>query len=339
LLNEKLNEWIEEEIERRCSDLKQEISEVKNKYLEINKLLEDLRKENSKLKQNTNQIEAFAIFKSLINDVNFGNILLHFNLKRNNYNINGMHSENIPSWFKFLFTYYEDKEKLFSIMDLFNFKYPNWAKNYKMPYEYNEEELELFIDPKYDRYICNGEIFNNNIGFFWENIQYNQGDTYKILTTKQSFSDDIPWQLVLSNPLWKEEKLFNKILNVLNKKQKDSHYYYAIQNYQTISEDQAKEMAKYLPKDKLYDIHKTFISNNKNIIKNNEWLAEHFKGLISNNQFSTFYYLNYPLQMQKDFIINCNKSYPSKFDLVNKMIINKEDKIKFLMEVAELELS
>jgi hypothetical protein len=248
-----------------------------------------------------------------------------------------MDSEEIPSRFKLLFTYYEDKEKLFSIMNLFNFEYPVWAKNYKMPYDYNEEELGLFIDQKYDRYICNGEIFDNNIGFFWRNVNINKGDTYKILTNKQSFSDYIPWQLVLSNPLWTEEKLFNKILNALKKKQRDSNYYFAIQNYQVISEDQAKEMAKYLPKDKLFKIHKTFINNNKNIIKNNEWLAEQFKHAISDNNYSTFYYLNYPLQIQKEFIMKY-KGYESKFILVNKMMIDKKDKIKFLMEIAELEL-
>jgi len=66
-------------------------------------------------------------------------------------------------------------------------------------------------------------------------------------------------------------------------------------------------------------------------------LAEHFQELINGDDYSTFYYLNYPLKMQKEYI-NKIRGYDSKFKLVSKMNINKAEKIKFLMEIAELEL-
>lgn len=248
MFTEQLNQLVEQEVESRHSELKAEMWEVTQKLMSTEKELNELKTLTLTLKDKSNQLEAFNTFKSLIKDVNFSNILLYFNLKKNNHTINGMNSDEIPSWFKLLFTYYEDREKLFTIMDLFDFKYPSWAKKYKMPYEYNEEELGLFINPKYRRSITNGQMFKENTGFFWRNIQENKGDTNKILTAQITFADDIPWQLVLSNPLWKEDKMFNKILNALYKKENDSHFYFCIQDYQEISKEQVKEMSKYLPK-------------------------------------------------------------------------------------------
>lgn len=237
MLTEQLNELVEQEIEERCSDLKNELTNIKIELAKTQIQLEEQQKEYKRLKQKFGQLEAFDTFKSLVTDVNFSGILLHFGLKRNNFNINGMDSEQIPQWFKLLFSYYEDREKLFALMDLFNYDYPEWAKEYKMPYDYNEEELGLFINPKFGRYITNGEIYNNNIGFFWKNVRSNKGNTYKILTNKEAFNTYIPWQLVLSNPLWLKEEMFNKILNALERKQSDSHYYFAIQDYQKLSRE------------------------------------------------------------------------------------------------------
>jgi hypothetical protein len=249
-----------------------------------------------------------------------------------------MDSETIPNWFRWLFHYYEDREKLFVLMDLFNIIYPSWAKEYKMPYDYSEEELEIFINPKYDRHICNGEIFRNNIGFFWKNINCNNGDTYKILINTKSFTDYIPWQLILSNSLWATDKLFGKILNAIKKNQPYSYYYFAIQDYIKISEGQAGEMAKLLPKGQWYDVHKKFVENNKNIIKENQFLANMFKDKICDNQYSTFHYLKFPIEIQKEFVRGY-KGYYSKIELIKKMDISKEDKIKFAMEFTKQEFN
>lgn len=334
----KINEVIESEVERRVNGIKTKYQHREDMISKLTKENMILKEENKTLQKLTKEYCAFTQFKSLVSPKNFSSLLTWFDLKRGKFEINGMDSEEIPQWFKLLFVYYDDREKLFSLMDLFDIKYSTWAKEYKMPYEYTQEELEIFIDPKYDRYICNGEIFKNNIGFFWSNIELNKGNTYKILTNKSFFSDYIPWQLVLSNPLWSGDKLFNKILEAIREKQSNSQYFFTIQNYQNLSKEQVLELAKLLPKDRLYNEHKKFIENNKNIIKDNAWLAEKFKDVINDDQYSTFYYLNYPLEMQKEFIRKYSKSYYSKLDLIKRMNITKEEKLEFLQEFAEQEL-
>ena len=108
--------------------------------------------------------------------------------------------------------------------------------------------------------------------------------------------------------------------------------------YQDLSDDQIKELAKLLPKNHLSEEHKDFISRSKNIIKDNDWLADKFKDKINDNQYSTFYYLNYPLEMQKEFIrSNKHSKYYTKLDLTKKMDISKKEKLEFLQEFAEKE--
>jgi hypothetical protein len=197
--SEKLNDIFEKILEESTKEIQDELINIKGQLEDITSKYYNVLSEKEKLQSIVNQNNAFLEFKSLINSDNFGSILNYFKLKYNNFEISGMDSETIPNWFRWLFHYYEDREKLFVLMDLFNIIYPSWAKEYKMPYDYSEEELEIFINPKYDRHICNGEIFRNNIGFFWKNINCNNGDTYKILINTKSFTDYIPWQLILSN--------------------------------------------------------------------------------------------------------------------------------------------
>lgn len=329
---------IKQEVNSRCVDIISELECKASKITELELSLTILKEKNKELEKTLKQINEFKIFKDLIDISNFPSFIELLKLKCNDFKISGMDSEKIPQWFKLLFRYYEDKERLFTLMDIFNIEYPNWAKDYKMPYDYNKEELAIFINPKYDRYITNGCIFENNIGFFWRNIYQNKGNTYGILTNRKSFENYIPWQLVLSNPLWKEPDMFELILNALNKKYNNSHYYFRIQDYIEIPGDLSCKMAKYLPKGKLFDSHKVFIKNNPGLFINNIEIANKFKDQINDNQYSPFYYLYYPLDMQVDFIKKSTRSYQSKFDLVKKMSISKDEKIKLLSEISKIHL-
>lgn len=339
--NSKINEFIEEEVNNRVSDIKIQLEDSEKKLIKTKNKLNKIEKENEKLNKLKSQIEMFKVFKELIDENNFFNFASFVNLKSNNIGITGMESEDIPNWFKLLFKYYEDKEKLFILMDMFNIEYPSWAKEYKMPYDYNEEELLLFADlKKYDRYVTNGCIFEGNIGFFWRNIRSNKGKTRDILTSKYAFDSAIPWQLILLNPLWTKENIFNKIIENLKKKQRDSYYFFVIQNYIKISDEQIKEMAKLLPKDNFYDVHKKFIEINKNILKIIPELAIKYKDKINDNHYSSFYYLNYPIENQIKFIKNYNqdRGIYKRFDLIKNMDITKEEKLKLINEIANIEL-
>jgi hypothetical protein len=220
-------------------------------------------------------------------------------------------------------------------MDMFNIQYPEWAKEYKMPYEYNQEEIDIFLNTIHNHYVCNGCILKDNIGFFYTEFARNKFNVKECL--KHSYSE-LPWQLILRNPLLVEEKNFNKILRLLKKKETHSQYFYAISKYQEISKEQALEMFKCLPKGELFDFHKIFVSKNVFLLRENVELATMFKDKISNNKYSQFYFTSYPLEYQVEYIKNCKYSYYEKLELIKKMDINKNEKIKLVVEITEKEL-
>ncbi|GAA4878916.1 hypothetical protein GCM10023310_68760 [Paenibacillus vulneris] len=331
---------VKSEVDRQVGTFKKDYEWYKTKYEEYNGKclrLSNEHKELSKdLNKNLHQIEVLKKFKNLINEENFEKFLSFTSLKETGIKIDGMYSETIPLWFKLLMKYYDDKNTLITLMDLFEIKYENWIHTYKMPYEYNESEVDHFFDDLRNRYICNGCIFERNMGFFWQSINGVKGDTIKNMSGNRHFSNYVPWQLFLKNPLLTTDKYFNRILNSLKKKIDNSYYFYKIQDYQDITQEQALNMFELLPMNNLYDVHKRFVENNKEIIKHKPELAEIYKDKISDNQFSTFYYLNFPIEMQIKFVKRFGGDrVHTKFELIDKMDIPKEDKIKLLSEIAE----
>lgn len=337
MLSEKMNEFIEEEINNRISDIKTQLDITTKELEKLKKKYNKIVSENLDLKDLQDQIDTFKVFKNLVTNDNFEQIIFYFNLKNTGIDISGMNTEKLPLWFKLLVKHYDDKVKLFSLMDLFNVNYPDFAKQIKLPYDYNEEELDLIFNNLKKMYVCNGQIYDYNIGFWYDEF-YNHGinkfDIKKVF--KSSSYVDIPWQLLLKNPLLVTEKYFNKIIESLKKKIEHAHYFYRIQEYQTITEEQARQMADHLP-NTLWDVHKRFIENNKNILKTHPVFVEKYISNINDNHYSPFYYLNYPVDVQKDYIRKY-RGYETKLNLIKKMDISKEEKTAFLVEIAEIEL-
>lgn len=330
--SDRITKLYDEIISESTQELQTELADTKKQLTQMTEKYSQVTEKFKKLKSTVNSYESFQEFISLINDDNFDTILSVLDLKHNNFNINGMHVEDIPKWFKRLFHYYEDREKLFGLMDLVNIKYPAWAKNYKMPYDYSEEELEIFVDHISDHYVCNGCIFDSNVGFFWESLKPCRGDTHKILT-KGTYTE-IPWQLVLSNPLWSNENLFSKVIDCVKANKSNSDYFFTIQKYTKISDEQANEMFKILPMNNLWDVHKIFMENNIHLVKGTPIFTEKFGHKICGDFYSTYYYLNYPLEIQKDFIRN-HSDFNLQRVLISRMKISKEDKMIFATELLE----
>ncbi|MFB5758899.1 hypothetical protein [Paenibacillus medicaginis] len=322
---------VDSEVEKKVTAFKQEYEWYKiqhDKYINLKKDYDDLKKKQG-------QTEDFLIFQSLINESNITALLSSLKLKQTDISFDGMHDECIPVWFKLVCWYYEDRERLFRLFDLFAIPYPSWARKFKLPFDYNENELDLIFEKLGRMYVCNGCLFSGNMGFFYKEISRHKGDLSDLLT-KSSYSE-IPWNLLLQNKLLVTDKFFNKIIDSLSKGATNSTYFFRIQDYQQISEDQVVSMFNYLPKGNFYDDHKRFIENNKKIIKMKPELADKFKEKINDNQYSAFYYLNYPLHMQIEFVKNYNDRFNTKFELVKKMSISKNEKVKLMSEItAEL---
>jgi len=316
-------------INESTQEIQEELKITKNELDCFKMECAELQRENEELKSTLNMYKMVPEVESLLTEENFKTMLPLFKLKSNNFSISGMHLADVPDWFKYLFHFYEDREKLFNLMDLFGVKYPTWAKNYKMPYDYSEEELGLFIKHIGDHYVCNSCIFKENTSFFWGTVKRHHGDTRGILNNGQY--TEIPWQLTLSNPLWATDNLFSKILEVIKSKKSNSEYFFAIQTYIQITDAQAIEMMKLLPKNNLDDIHIEFLKNNKKLIKECPYFVENFKHNINDIPSSIFYYLNYPLENQKEYIRNL-KDFEFRMKLIKRMDISDEEKIKFSME-------
>jgi len=325
---------VKNEVDKQVASFKEEYNWYKEKYDEYNQKYLRIHYENEELNKHLQQFEVFKVFKNLINEENFEGFLSLTALKDTGIRIDGMYSETIPLWFKLLIRYYDDKNTLITLMDLFEIKYEKWIHTYKMPYEYNESEVDYFFDDLKNRYITNGCNFEGNMGFFWQSIMGVKGDTIQNMN-KRAFSSYVPWQLFLRNPLLKTDKFFNRILESLKNNVTNSYYFFRIQEYQDITQEQVLSMIGSLPLNNMQESHKKFIENNKNIIKLKPEIANKFKDKINDNHYSTFYFLNYPKHMQISFVTNNKDNYRSKFDLVKKMEISKEEKIKLLSDIAE----
>lgn len=328
-MNENIETMFNKIIDEATKEINEELKTAHEQLEQSYDKNQELIKENNELKNTLSKYKLVSEVGNLITKENFEAMLPLFKLKHNDFQMNGMDIEDVPEWFLYLFHYYEDRDRLFNLMDHFGIKYPAWAKNYKMPYEYSEKELGEFV--KYDRYITNGCIFSSNIGFFWRNVKRCCCDTHKILTDKNSFEDAIPWQLILSNLLWTKDELFIKILENIKSKKHHSEYFFEIQNYIEISDSQINELIKLLPPDKLFSEHLNFIKRNQRLIKGNTYFAEKFRDKISDNTYSPFYYLIFPLEDQKNFIKGI-KDVETIMKLINRMEITKEEKINFSME-------
>jgi hypothetical protein len=333
MFNEALDELIQEEIDRKVKQYEDEFYSTKQELGKYKEYYRQKLEENNELIKLKKQLKEFEVFKGLINKDNFGEFISHFNLKQDNVDLQGMHSEEVPEHFKLLVTYYRDKDRLFTLMDMFDIEYPFWLRSFRLPQDYNEDELDLIFDHIGKMYVCNSCIFKGNIGFYYQTHRRYAGDL-KEAFTKESYVE-IPWNLFLKNPLLTTDKYFSKIVDLLKNGRRHSEYFFRIQDYQELTEEQVYEMSKYLPKKRIWDEHNFFIKHNKNLFKIRPDIAAEFKSKISDNQYSTFYYLNYPKEMQAEFIMNYSDRYHHAFDLVSKMGITKEEKLKLLGGFAE----
>ena len=95
-------------------------------------------------------------------------------------------------WFLNLITYWSNKDVLFKIYDILNIKYPKWAMSIQIPYEWGQDLIDLWFNTLSNHCVCNGCIFDNNLGFWLGEYQNRTVEE----NLKKQYSD-VPWQLVL----------------------------------------------------------------------------------------------------------------------------------------------
>ncbi|PIH59084.1 hypothetical protein [Paenibacillus sp. LK1] len=317
------------EVEKRVNEYLDELHSLR----EVNRLSEQKIIELTQTNKKPEQMKLFEVLKSKITLDNISVLIAHLNLESSSVDFEGMHKDEIPQWFKLIVKYYPDKDIIFALFDLFDIEYPLWAKSYKLPYDYNESELDMIFSNLYKMYVCNGCIFEHNMGFHFSSVSRYKGNL-KNLFEKESYVE-IPWNLLLQNPLLTQDKYFKLIYDSILNKKSHSEYFFKIQDYQNISTSQSKELFKLIPTKNLKEIHKNFVKKNSYLLKFNTELSELFKDQMTENQYGHFYYLDFQYPQQKAFIMQRNIRMDKKIEMICKLNIPKEEKIKFISELAD----
>jgi hypothetical protein len=259
-----------------------------------------------------------------------------FNLAENEFDYRERHNDKLPFWFELTYKHYPDREKLWDLFDFFEINYPKWLRTFKMPQDYTEEELLMFVDATDKHYIANGCNFSDNLKFFQESITRCQGDLPTLLTAKETFASYVPWQFLFMNPLIKSERVFDRILSVIKAKKGQSEYYYRLHNYQKLSPPQMKELFLVMPSDERRQKGtEDFVRSMHHVIRDNPSIAHLYEDQMCNaDTNSAFHYLNYPIDMQKKYIRSLNDQIGTRIMLINKMKISRDEKIAFIDELV-----
>ncbi len=222
---------------------------------------ESIQRQNESLSKTNKELrEDIKLKDVLIKDLQKGDLFSKYAKNVNNSNIGQFltfifsevdnpcgNSEvtKAPEWFYNVVKYWSNKDLVLKIYDMVGIQYDRWIHTAKMPYEWNQQQCDLFLLHIGNHFVCNGAIYDNNLGY-WLGKYKNRTIEQNIMT---SYSE-IPWQLVLKNPLWLQEENFNNMLRVFNR----SHglYFIPIYKYQSLSEKQLEILA-----EKLIDIKYT----------------------------------------------------------------------------------
>jgi hypothetical protein len=331
MLASKINDILEQEVEERTNGLKSQLKTTRDTLSKTREELYQVKQELKDIKINNVQSELVSVLQQTINEDNFEKIVPVFNLKESDFESNDRYgsSNDMAVYFKLTLKYYYDRDKLFSLMDMFGVKYPDWLKDFKIPQEYDEDQIDFLIKNVSKLSLPNGNYYSNNIRYFFETMRDLRGNVQKIDT----FRSYIPWQFLLQNPLLTEERFFNQIIEVLKSKRQNAEHFYKIVNYQTLTDEQAQAMFETIPNKRLNREQEEFVSKNRVIVKNNPTIARHFKEQISDSSNSAFYFANYPLPMQMEHVRS--KDPARHYEYVQKMNATGEEKMAFLMELAK----
>lgn len=328
---EKIYEIVEKEVDNRVKEIKKELLKTKKEYNNLIKKYNDLKLENEKLKSNKLNLDLFQQIKSSLKELNIIDVLKFLNLKVSSI-YRDISADEIPTWFYCLLYFYDDKDKMFDIFDFLDFKYPSWAKKIKLPFDYNEEEMDIVFKNLDNLSMVNGWYFSpSNVKYYYETLNHTKGEFKKLFNSY--YSSYIPWQFLLRNPLLKEEKYFSQIIKYIKNKGYNALNFYYIHKYQELELEQLARMAELIPTKGRYDAHLTFIKENSKLFKYYPSIAINFKDKMTTYK-GDFYFLNFPLYMQIDFL----KSF-SDLDIivscVKLMEINEEEKMKLISEIIK----
>ncbi len=262
------NELIENEVKLRVKSIVDDNVKLKNQITSLTRECESLKSKLSEVNDKADIIEAGKNIMSYFSEEN----IEQFIKLTPTYNVSmsdaGMNS--IPMWFYLILKYWKNKKDIYNIFKFFNFKIPDWATEIKMPQEWNKEECIYFTKTINKHYVCNGQTYDRNLGFWYQDQGKNLINA-KLMMDGKSYSE-IPWQFVLANPLWtKDDDVFSAMVDCISSSKEHSCFFIEIEKYNNaMSDEQLKTFIKALianfNKNK-YNSYINFINKNIHRIK------------------------------------------------------------------------
>ena len=273
-----------EEFQSKCKeilldDINSEIGAIKheNEYLkkENDKLSKALSQTEKNLRETKKNTEKFSLMETLVGGIkskaenaedknkviyDFLDLVFQKDYKEDVY--------DAPLWIGAMTQYYSNKEKVIEILKMFDVKLPDNIENFRLPIDWNEEELDMFFDTVNNHVNCNGRTFAGNLRFWaGKSLQDVETQCYK------SVYSEIPWQYVLRNHLLKKKKYLEKIgQNAYTPFRWDN--FYMIDKYLDLSEEEIKIILSNIDYTKLKKkgFVKEFVLRNLKHIENDESL-------------------------------------------------------------------
>jgi len=331
-INYIIEEMINQEVEARVANYTSKYEQLKEQHKKVLSELQQEKNRNKDLKTGANQFELLSSLSDNIDAENIEEIVIaNLGYKYENISFGGMNSEHIPQWFKIICKYFDNKEDILNIFDLFKIEYPHWAKDIVLPSHYDKDDLEFCLSRINKLYVTNGQIYEGNMGFYYAQFsgrKFNLKDVFN----KNSYVS-IPYQLLLKNKLLVEDDtLFEMILNSLYEDRSHASYFMKIVEYQNLDIEKVKKLLK--PNRHGSITYKSVLSKYPQLLKDYK-IGSKFKDHISEYSGSELFVLKFSKDIQKEYFLkrNSERDKYSTFDFVK--LIDQSDELS-VDEKAEL---
>lgn len=343
VMDELLGEFQQKCKEILLDDINSTIGSIKheNEYLrnENDKLKAALAKAEKSLRESKKDAEKFALMKTLTNDIKrmvdctedkatkvyeFLNLVFERDYIEQTY--------DAPLWIGAMTQFYSNKEKVIDVLRLFDIKLPDNIENFRLPIDWNEEELDMFFDTVNNHVNCNGCTFEGNLRFWVRMSLYD----VKTQCYKSGYSE-IPWQYVLRNPLLKNEKYLEKIGKNAFAPFRWNNFY-RIDKYLNLSDEEIKVILNNIDYTKMKnkgDVEE-FILRHLNLIEDDEFLKKIYS--LFYNSYDFRYrkkILDMPYKYMLQWAYDC-KDDAARFIEENKEHFTEEQRRELLMKALGL---
>jgi hypothetical protein len=322
--NQIINSLIDKEVNIRTEQVQTNL----NTYIaKCNKSELEIIGKNKTIKELSNNIETLKntniIFNEIVGNLNKDNIEEFINvIYKQDFNESG----NIPIWFRLIVNYYSHKDKIISFLRYCKIDVPKKVETFRLPFDWNKEELNVFFNNMRNHYCCNGCIYENNLEFWYREGYWDK----PIDNCKHSYSE-IPWQFILRNPLLNTKEYCDKMADAINE---GNHgvYFYKILDYQNLDEDNLKLLINNIDLTKIKKSSNDMFQNL--ILKNIKILNEEKYEIIYPLVFKVWRELDYIIQMPKKYLVRYlhEKGIDAKEIIFKLKVLTKEEKMEIQNE-------